>query len=379
MRHKRYPKRLHTYCNAPQVVDFKYNLDMLFTDIRLQNYRSYKEASFELGPGVNIVVGPNTAGKTNLLEALLLSAVGKSYKASDLLLIRKDAEWARVDTHTNSNQSRTVKITKNNDGRSEKTFEIDNKEYKKLPVNTKYPVVLFQPGDLNLLNFEPSARREYLDNFIEQFVVGHSSAVSKMKRILAQRNALLKQPGMDKGNLFAWDVRFCEIASQVIKNRLNTLEKINSKLSKTYSSLAGNKTKVIFTYESKINLDNYTSSLMKNLENNLELDKLRGFTSNGPHRDDITAYFGDTPLANSASRGENRTFMLSLKILELEILEKATQKRPLLLLDDVFSELDGARRRALTNYLDGFQTLITTTDADAIMQNFADKSNKITI
>ena len=121
------------------------------------------------------------------------------------------------------------------------------------------------------------------------------------------------------------------------------------------------------------------NNLMGSLEKNLDLDRLRGFTSSGPHRDDITAYFGSTPLIQSASRGENRTFMLALKIIELEILETETSKRPLLLLDDVFSELDGARRRALTNYLDGFQTLITTTDADAIMQNFAEHTNKITI
>ena len=352
---------------------------MLFTDIRLQNFRSYEEASFELGPGVNIVVGPNTAGKTNLLEALMLNAVGKSYKASDLLLIKQDNDWARVDTHTNDNQLRTVKISKKIDGKTEKTFDIDGKQFKKLSVNVKYPVVLFQPGDLNLLNFEPSVRREYLDNFIEQFTVGHSGAVAKMKRILAQRNALLKQPSLDKSHLFTWDLRFCEVSTQVVKNRVSTLNRINSRLKEIYSSLAGNKTDITFRYESKLNTENYSTSLMKGLENNLEIDRTRGFTSSGPHRDDILAYFNETPLANSASRGENRTFMLALKILELEILESESGKRPLLLLDDVFSELDGARRRSLTNYLNGYQTLITTTDADAIMQDFANNSNKITI
>jgi DNA replication and repair protein RecF len=352
---------------------------MLFTDIRLQNFRSYKEASFELGPGVNIVVGPNTAGKTNLLEALMLNAVGKSYKASDQLLVRSSEEWARVDAHTNTNQLRSVKILKRPDGKAEKSFVIDAKDYKKLSINNKYPVVLFQPGDLNLLNFEPANRREYLDNFIEQFVVGHASSVARMKRILAQRNALLKQPNVSSSHLFTWDLRLSEVSGEVIKSRIETLEKINTGLKKVYSTIAGIKTNATFRYESKINPDNYSTNLIKVLEKNLELDKIRGFTSSGPHRDDILAYFDDEPLVNSASRGENRTFMLSLKILELQILESETGKRPLLLLDDVFSELDGARRRALTNYLNGYQTLITTTDADAIMQDFADNSNKITI
>lgn len=352
---------------------------MLFTDIRLQNFRSYEEVSFELGPGVNIVVGPNTAGKTNLLEALMLSAAGKSYKGSDSLLIMNDKNWARVDTHTNNNQSRTVKISKKPDSKTSKIFEIDNKEYKKLSQGNKYPVVLFQPGDLNLLTFEPSSRREYLDSFIEQFTMGHASAVAKMKRTLAQRNSLLKQQTLNKSHLFTWDLRFCELSFEVVQNRLQTIDLINKRLAKVYSSLAGKKTTVTLNYESKVITNNYSANLMKLLEKNLELDKLRGFTSCGPHRDDIVSYFSEIPLVNSASRGETRTFILALKILELEILENETGKRPLLLLDDVFSELDGARRRALTNYLNGYQTLITTTDADAIMQDFADSSNKITI
>ena len=352
---------------------------MLFTDIRLQNFRSYIEESFDLGPGVNIIVGPNTAGKTNLLEALMLSAIGKSYKANDAILIRQDEEWARVDTHTNNNQSRTVKIVKNQNDKAEKTFEIDSKVYKKLSITNKYPVVLFEPNDLNLLQNEPSGRREYIDNFIDQFIVGHIALTTKMKRILSQRNALLKQPTINKNLLFTWDLRFLETANLVVQNRLKVVGLINKKLETIYSSLAGKKTKTSFVYESKVDLENYSTDLMGSLEKNLDLDRLRGFTSCGPHRDDITAYFGSTPLIQSASRGENRTFMLALKIIELEILETETSKRPLLLLDDVFSELDGARRRALTNYLDGFQTLITTTDADAIMQNFAEHTNKITI
>lgn len=352
---------------------------MLFTDIYLQNYRSYKEQSFDLGPGVNIVVGPNAAGKTNLLEALMLSAIGRSYKAGDGVLIRHGQDWSRIDSHTNLNQLRTVKITVDDLNKVTKTFEIDNKIFKKLPSNHKHPVVLFQPGDLNFLIFNPNYRRDYLDNFIEQYSPEHSVLTSKFKRILVQRNALLKQQKLDKNNLFSWDVRFVEVSAEIIKNRLKTLSEINKKLPEVYSYISSNKTKASFEYISKIKPENYSSLLMNALEKNLELDKLRGFTSTGPHRDDITAFFGKTPLSSTASRGETRTFILALKIIELQILEKQTGFSPLLLLDDVFSELDGSRRRALTNYLNGYQTIITTTDADAIMQDFAQKSNKISI
>ena len=122
---------------------------MLFTDIRVQNHRSYLDSSFELGAGVNIVVGPNAIGKTNLLEALMLSAGSKSYRAKDDALIRHQATWARIDTHTNTNQSRAIKIRLDDDILS-KTYEIDQKAYKRFPQSEKIPVVLFEPNDLHL-------------------------------------------------------------------------------------------------------------------------------------------------------------------------------------------------------------------------------------
>src|SRR3989344_1940715 len=155
---------------------------MLFTDIRLQNYRSYIEASFELGPGVNIVVGPNAAGKTNLLEALMVAAVGKSFRARDSILVRTGEPWLRLDVHTSDNQTRVVKVKKDQAGRTEKTFEFDEKPYKRLGVALKQPVVLFQPDDLRLLHAEPVARRDYLDDLLEQYEPGYSTIRSNLKR-----------------------------------------------------------------------------------------------------------------------------------------------------------------------------------------------------
>lgn len=352
---------------------------MIFTDIRLQNYRSYSEASFELGPGVNIVVGPNAAGKTNLLEALMVSAVGKSYRAKDGLLLKNGQDWLRLDVHTTDNQTRVVKIVQRESGKAEKTFEFDEKLYKRLTIEHKQPVVLFQPDDLRLLHAEPRERREYIDDVLEQYVPGYTKLRADLRRIVAQRNALLKQPSLGNSQLFAWNIRLCDTASQVVEKRLEILEQFNKTINKIYTSVSGRKMDLSLRYESKTKLENYSNNLMKQLEESIDLDRLRGFTSRGPHRDDIVAYFCDTPLSDSASRGENRTFILCLKILELQILEEKTSKRPLLLLDDVFSELDGSRRRALTNFLKEYQTVITTTDADVVLKDFSEHPNLIAL
>ena len=146
-----------------------------------------------------------------------------------------------------------------------------------------------------------------------------------------------------------------------------------------YTAISNKDISVRLEYFSKTKLENYSNELMKQLETQEDTDKIRGFTTRGPHRDDAIVYFGEELLSESASRGENRTFILALKIIELQILEEKTGKRPLLLLDDVFSELDGSRRRALTNFLQDYQTVITTTDADVVTQHFSDNSHKILI
>lgn len=343
---------------------------MVLTDLRLQHYRSYVDASFELGTGVNIIVGPNAAGKTNLLEAIMVSSVGKSYRARDINLIQNDHDWARIDVHTTENILRTVKFQTDPVGRVQKAYEIDEKLYKRLPQTQKQPVVLFEPNDLQLIESEPSLRRNYFDDILEQYIVGYEKHRAHYKRVLSQRNALLKQGSRGTSQLFAWNLRLADLGSQLVARRLELVEIINQSLATIYESVAGYDKRAILRYESSLPTDNYSTNLLKKLESSTELDLARGFTGSGPHRDDMVVYFGEQPALLSASRGEIRTLLLALKIIELQVLESARGIRPILLLDDVFSELDGARRRALVDYLKGYQTIITTTDADAVIQNF---------
>lgn len=352
---------------------------MIFTDLRLQNYRSYTDSSFELGSGVNIVVGPNAAGKTNLLEAIMVSSTGKSYRAKDALLLRQDESWARIDVHTTDNVLRTTKFQIDSAGSLQKTYEIDEKQYKRFPITQKQPIVLFEPNDLRLIDGEPTLRRNYCDDLLEQYTPGYEQHRSHYKRVVSQRNALLKQGSRGTSQLFAWNLRMVDLGEQLVKRRLELIEAVNESISTVYSLIAGNDKKIKCVYESSINTENYSTNLLKKLESSVELDTLRGFTGSGPHRDDIVFYFGDQPALQSASRGETRTLLLALKIIELQILKDKRGVSPTLLLDDVFSELDGARRRALTSFLEDYQTIITTTDADIVIQHFGKEYNKIAI
>ena len=352
----------------------------MITDLRLQHFRSYSDDSFEFQPGVNIIVGPNASGKTNLLEAILVLASGSSYRVSDGELVQRDQPWARLDSHDSNDHDRTMKLVL--DPRPVKTFEFSGKVIRRLTMRDKLPVVLFEPNHLQLLAGSPEQRRTYLDDLLEQTEAGYGSLRREYKRILAQRNSLLKQPSLSvsgDGQLFAWNIRLSEVAGQIVRARSSVTVALNDRLSSLYGDLSHSQTHVEMAYASRFTPDNYQSGLLKKLEADLVLDQARGFTGAGPHREDLLVTFDGQPASLSASRGESRTAVLALKILELDMLRTARDISPILLLDDVFSELDGARRRALTAYLQHYQTFITTTDADVVIQNFTESCSVIAL
>lgn len=348
----------------------------MITDLRLQNFRSYTDESFELSPGVNIIVGPNASGKTNLLEAVLVLALGSSYRARDTELIRFEQPWARLDSHSETSGSRTVKII--TEPSLSKTYEIDGKTYKRLSLQHSLPVVLFEPNHLQLLSGGPEHRRDYLDDLLEQTTPGYSVTRRQYRRALAQRNRLLKQPSpVSQTTIFPWNIRLSQLAGQIVRARTTLIERINQDIPNLYKELSQANTLVTTTYTNKWSPDSYETMLIKKLESSLDDDRLRGFTTSGPHREDLNVVFDGHPAAEVASRGEVRTAILALKIIELQIIQTARERTPLLLLDDVFSELDGKRRHALTDYLAPYQTFITTTDADLVVQHFTDSCNVI--
>jgi DNA replication and repair protein RecF len=339
----------------------------MIINIRLQHFRSYRDGFFDLSPGVTIIVGPNASGKTNLLEAVLVVARGSSYRARDNELVQFDSSWARLDAQTPAG-ARTIKIKKDP---LQKVFEIDEQKLTRLHQSKTIPTVLFEPNHLLLMSGSPDLRRTFLDDLIEQSEAGFGHVRRHYKRVLAQRNSLLKKNPKDlREQLFVWNVRLSELGGQIAKRRQALIERLNERASELYSQLAGQEVRVLLHYVSRFHPERYESELLSKLEASTELDVLRGFTAYGPHRDDLEATIGGHSVQESASRGETRSLVLTLKLLEIQLLEDARGQRPILLLDDVFSELDKGRRQALTAYVESYQTFVTTTDADMFSKNF---------
>lgn len=334
----------------------------MITSLRLQHFRSYTDKTFELSPAVTVVVGPNGSGKTNLLEAVLVAATGNSYRAKDAELIRHGQPWARLDAYTTTGP-RTVKIVASP---AQKAFEIDGQTLQRLSQNRTLPVVLFEPNHMLLLSGPPELRRSFLDDILQQTSPGFGEHLRHYKRVLSQRNTLLKKnPKNLQEQLFVWNIRLSELGGRIARERLRLIEHCNKQLSEVYGRISDKPTEINLAYLSPFPPETYETTMLQKLEKSTELDVLRGFTAYGPHRDDLQANIHDNPFQHSASRGETRTLVLALKILELQLKEQARGNKPILLLDDVFSELDSTRRRALTKTIKGYQTIITTTDADA--------------
>jgi len=351
----------------------------VISSLRLQNFRSYKDASFEFNEGVNIIIGPNASGKTNVLEGLLYVCIGGPFRALDKENIRHRTSWARLDSITNTNQTRTLKI-KRIDGGAQKEFVIDGQPTKNLSFADTIPVVLFEPDDLQQLTTSPERRRDFIDSILQQLDAEFKQQQRDYGRALAQRNRLLKNGHhVAKETIFAWNIRLSELGGQIVAKRLELINRLNKGLGESYSRLANKKHRVQLAYQSDVPQTQYASQMLKHLEKTFESDLLRGFTSVGPHRDDIQISINKIPIYHHASRGETRTTLLALKIQETRLLEKAREQRPLLLLDDVFSELDGARRQALTEFIKDYQSFITTTDADVVSKKFTKAARLITL
>jgi DNA replication and repair protein RecF len=351
----------------------------MFTDIRLQNFRSYKDSAFELSDSVNIIVGKNASGKTNLLESILIISGENSYRGKDIELINHNSDWAKIDCNNEDNSVRTAKLqTVNNN--IVRTYEIDGNSYKRLNLAKTLPVVVFEPNNLNILTTSPDSRRNFLDELLDKIKPGFKEKRRQYKRVLFQRNALLKS-GVNnaKNNMFVWNLRLSELGEYIYNNRIELISLINKYSSDIYNELSLTKSLVNFNYITRINHKSYASDLIKLLEKNITKDCERGFTSNGPHRDDFDVLLNNFIASETASRGEIRTLTLVCKIIETKIIEESRQTKPILLLDDVFSELDSGRRQALTGFLSYYQTFITTTDADVLLHHFSDKANIIAI
>lgn len=331
--------------------------------LHVQHIRSHKEITLEFNPQVTIITGANGSGKTSLLEAIYISLQGSSFRGSDKDILQTNSPWWRIDVTLNNQQDRTIKFNPEKiSGR--KQFVIDNKTTARLPSKEKRPVVLFEPEDLRLLHGSPSRRRQFIDTFISQLNPLYGPTLRKYERALKQRNNLLKSGRATNDELFPWNIALAENGAYIIEQRILFIEQINQNLNTLYGDLAGVKDEVSIHY-SHTYIGDIKQKLLNEFDIYFQKDTYLGATTTGPHRHDVIFTINTQPALSIASRGEIRTIVLALKFLEVDIIEKRTGKSPIILLDDVFSELDSSRQKLLTTHLKDHQIIITSATSNA--------------
>lgn len=310
----------------------------------------------ECNPQTTKIVGENGCGKTSILEAIYEAMQGKSFRAVDREILKRDEEFYRVELEYEDGRKVVVVF----DG-EKKEFLVEDKKTRRLPKKSKYPVVLFDPDDLNLVGSSPTSRRNYFDRVFSQLSEAYGVALNKYNKALKQRNELLKQEAVDLGDLFSWDVLLTKYGAELGKVRAEFTEQMNEKLTEVYRSIAENEDEVELKYVSEVGSE---SEFLKKLEDGFERDKILGHTSFGVHHDNYEFEFNQVKADGSASRGEVRSMVIALKFIEAEMVMKKLGQVPVVLLDDVFSELDETRQKCLVRNFQKNQIIITSCSDD---------------
>lgn len=327
---------------------------MLIRSISLTNFRNHASYHLDCQPTTTLILGENGCGKTSVLEAIYILTQGKSFRATDKDILMRQADFYRIELEYDSGE----KIAATYDGEA-KTFKTTEKSSRRLPAKNKYPIILFLPSDLNMISGSPSSRRKYFDRFFATLSQEYASALNKYEKSLTQRNKLLKSDFLKPDAIFPWNLLLAKNGAMVQKLRGEFTREIMSLLTPTYHSIADNQDQIDLLYETE--LKDFTEDKYLNLlESNFEKDKILGHTTTGIHKDDFNFVFNGSPADGSASRGETRSIILALKFIEAKILNDTLRKKPIILLDDVFSELDNSRRAALTNNFANHQIILTS-------------------
>jgi len=299
-----------------------------------------------------LIIGENGSGKTSILEAVYLALRGRSFKGVDTEMVRRGEEYYRVELVKGDGSSVVVRWN------GAREFEVDGKKTRRLPKKSKYPVILFEPDDLYLVGSAPSRRRDYFDKLLAQLNEEYGLALGKYNKALKQRNDVLKNESVTRDDVFSWGVMLAKYGAALSVWRDEFVEKINQRLTDVYRDIARNEDAIGIKFVFK---ERNESKYLAELNRTFERDRYVGHTTFGAHLDDYVFWFNDEKADGSASRGEVRSMILALKFIEAKIIREETNKDPLVLLDDIFSELDERRQKHLINNFKSYQVIISGT------------------
>lgn len=340
---------------------------MYIQEITLNNFRNYNEVQLKLDKGINIFKGDNAQGKTNILEAIYLCATARSHRTSQE---KEVIMWNQESTHISLDvQKRNIQ--------DKIDFHITQKgkavAINKMPIAKlgelfgTLTVVMFSPEDLQLIKKSPKERRRFIDIELCQFNRMYYYALKQYYKVLKQRNNFLKQlhHSVDPEMLDIWDMQYTEYAKEVIERRSEFIEELNKVAQKIHSDISGGKEKLEVIYEPNV----LSEQIEEKIKRYRQKDILTQSSSVGPHRDDLKFLVNGMDVKVYGSQGQQRTVVLSMKLAELHLMQENLGESPILLLDDVLSELDDNRQRYLFSYTKDIQTLITCTGVEQSVWN----------
>lgn len=354
---------------------------MYLEELKLLNFRNYEDLKVSFHEKLNLILGENGQGKTNLLESIYFLSRGRSFRNPNRELIRTGETKGSVEGmfYRNALQSRDqVQITLDFEEGSPGTTIFFNrkKEKSRSALAGKILMVEFTPDDLCIIKDGPDQRRRFIDNELLNIKPTHGSALKEYSRVLRQRNELLKsiqkEPSL-KSTLFLWDQRLVQVGKRILLNRIGFLQKINGIAKQIHQDLTAGQENMALYYQSNLiksneDLTSFEEIFLKRLEENQRSDIGRGVTSAGPHLDDIKININNMDVKTYGSQGQKRTCALSLKLSQTYVIREETGEEAIVLLDDVMSELDGKRQKRIMEHFRNNQVVITSTEISFLDQ-----------
>ena len=323
---------------------------MYIKEIKLKNFRNYNEEKIELNEKTNIIYGDNAQGKTNIIEAIYLSSLGKSFRTkNEKELIKFNENKAEIE----------VKYQKKDREGKVKIIIENRKELYLSDILGNIYVVIFSPENINILNDDPSKRRKFLDIMISQIKPMYAHILNQYKKVLEQKNNYIKQikfEGKLKQNLDIWDEQLAEYSIKINEYRKIFIEKLNKKIEKIHFDATNEKIEIKYKTD-VIEKEKYLNRIKENRENDIR----KGYSTIGVHRDDFEIFIKNKDVSIYGSQGQKRTSIISLKLAEAEVIYEEKQEFPIILLDDFMSELDEKRIKGFIENIQNNQVLITCT------------------